>query len=350
MQKPIRLGLIGCGGIVQITHARAYRALTDTVQVTALADVVPENLQKVGDLFDVPTESRYTDYREMLEHAALDVVTIATPHSLHAEQVIEAANAGVAVISEKPMATTLEEADTIMEAVRRKGVPYTVVHNYIFTAGMRAAMTELDALGEPHFGRSIGMGLKPADFSADHPTPAFAWRASKAKGGGCIIDTSYHEIYAVCTLMRSPVRYVEGRVQTLRLDIDVDDIAMLLCEHENGAVTTVSGAWCVPSDSGWCEMHAEHGSLRVRHRNNVADALRRFTRADGWKQLELADFDEAEQQDASGHARYFKETFNALAAGTVLPVPAEKAYHNLAIIEAARKATTERRAIEIPPP
>ena len=48
MKKPIRLGLIGCGGIVQITHARAYRALTDTVQVTALADVVPENLQKLA--------------------------------------------------------------------------------------------------------------------------------------------------------------------------------------------------------------------------------------------------------------------------------------------------------------
>ena len=101
MNKPIRLGLIGCGGIVQITHARAYRALSDTVQVTALADVVPENLEKVGEMFDVPTENRYTDYREMLEQAALDVVTIATPHSLHAEQVIEAANAGVAIISEK---------------------------------------------------------------------------------------------------------------------------------------------------------------------------------------------------------------------------------------------------------
>ncbi len=349
MKNPIRLGLIGCGGIVQITHARAYHALTDTVQVTAIADVVPENLKKIGALFNVPTESRYTDYRDMLEHAALDVVTIATPHSLHAEQVIEAANAGVAVISEKPMATTLEEADRILESVRRNGVPYTVVHNYIFTAGMQAALTELDVLGESHFGRSVGMGLKPTDFSADHPTPAFAWRASKAKGGGCIIDTSYHEIYAVCTLMRSPVRYVEARVQTLRLDIDVDDIAMLLCEHENGAVTTVSGAWCVPgTDSGWCEMHAENGSIRVQHRHNMANALRRFTRIDGWKELELAGFDEAEQQDASGHVRYFTETFKAIAADTALPVPAEKAYYNLAIIEAARKATIERRAIEIP--
>ena len=348
MQKPIRLGLIGCGGIVQNTHARAYRALSDTVQVTALADVVPENLQSIGDMFDVPTEARYTDYREMLAQAAIDVVTIATPHSLHAEQVIAAANASVAIISEKPMATNLTEANAILEAVRHNNVPYTVVHNYIFTAGMRAAMTELEALGRPHFGRSTGMGLKPSDFSAAHPTPAFAWRASKAKGGGCIIDTSYHEIYSVCTLMQSPVRYVEARVQTVHLDIDVDDIAMLLCEHENGAITTVSGAWCVPgTDNGWCEMHAENGSLRVRHRYNVADALRRFTRAEGWKELELPEFDEAERTDASGHARYFMETFNALAAGTALPVSPEMAYQNLAIIEAARKATTERRAIEI---
>ena len=351
MEKPIRLGLIGSGGIVQNTHARAYRALSETVQVTALADVVPENLQKVGELFNVPQEKQYTDYREMLEHAAIDVVTIATPHSFHAEQVIAAANAGVAIISEKPMATTLEEASEILAAVRRNDVPYTVVHNYLFTAGMREAMTELKALGKPYFGRTVGMGLKPADFSAAHPTPALAWRASKAKGGGCIIDTSYHEIYSVCALMQSPVRYVEARVQTVHLDIDVDDIAMLLCEHENGGITTVAGAWCVPAtDFGWCEMHAENGSLRVRHRYNVEDALRRFTRAEGWKDLELPEFDEAERTDASGHARYFRETFNALADGIELPVSPEMAYHNLAIIEAARKATTERRAIEISPP
>ena len=54
MEKPIHLGLIGCGGIVQKTHARAYHELSGTVKVTALADVVPENLQNVGDQFDVP--------------------------------------------------------------------------------------------------------------------------------------------------------------------------------------------------------------------------------------------------------------------------------------------------------
>ena len=46
MKKPLRLGLIGCGGIVQKTHARAYHSLTDTVIVSAIADVVEENLEK----------------------------------------------------------------------------------------------------------------------------------------------------------------------------------------------------------------------------------------------------------------------------------------------------------------
>ena len=51
MTKPIRLGLIGCGGIVQLVHARAYLSLLDTVKVVALADVLEENLQQVGQTF-----------------------------------------------------------------------------------------------------------------------------------------------------------------------------------------------------------------------------------------------------------------------------------------------------------
>lgn len=348
MRKPIRLGLIGCGGIVQKTHARAYLSLADTVKVTALSDVVSENMEKVAEQFAVPKENRFSDYRDMLAQSDIDAVTIATPHSMHAEQVIESANADVAIISEKPMATTLEEADRIVETINSNGVPYTVVHNYLYTAGMQRAISLLPEIGKPHFGRSTGMGLKPTDFSAKHSTPAYAWRASKAKGGGCVSDTSYHEIYAVTTLIQSPVRYVEARIKTMCFDIDVDDIAMLLCEHENGAITTVSGAWCVPTtEFGWCEVHAENGSLRVHHRYNVRDALQRYTRAEGWKLMELTNLDEDGLKDASGHIGYFSATFNALAENKPLPINADKAYHNLAIIDAARKATTQRRAIEV---
>ena len=348
MTEPIRLGLIGCGGIVQLVHARAYLSLPDAVKVVALADVVEENRQRVGQTFDVPSEQRYTDHRDMLAKAEIDAVTVATPHFLHAEHAIEAASAGVAVISEKPIATTLAEADTIIDAVERNGVSYGVVHNYLFTLAMQAGLARRPEFGASIFGRAVGMGLKPADFSPEHTDPAQAWRASKAKGGGCIIDSSYHEIYSVGALMDSPVRYVEARVKTLSIDVDVDDIAMLLCEHEDGAVSTVSSAWCIPDlDTGWCEVHTSDGSLRVRHRRNDANSLMRFTREDDWQHLEIPGRAASGFNDPTGHGGFFAATFDALVTGSEMPITGGHGRHNLAIIEAAHRATEERRAIDL---
>ena len=348
MDRPIRLGLIGCGGIVRKKHAFGYLAIPDIVQVVAIADPVAENRAWGGDTFGVPAEQRYGGYGEMLEKAELDTVTIATPHSMHAKQAIAAAGAGVAVISEKPMATTLEEADAILDAVERNGVRYGVVHNFLFALSMQAALEELKDLPEPFLGRTSGMALKPVDFSAEHSNPAFAWRASKEMGGGCIVDTAYHEMYSLQRLMQSPVRYVEARVQTLRLKVDVDDVALLLCEHENGAVSTVARSWCAPKiDNGpWCEVHTTEGSVWVQNRRSESDALKRSSREGRWRQVDVPELAEPDGE-VNDHGRYFAATFEALANGSELPVTGYDGRHNLAMIEAARKATEERRAIDL---
>ena len=345
IRRPIRLGLIGCGGIVQRIHGDAFLSLSEAVEVVALSDPIVENLARVGAAFDTPPGQRYTDYRDMLAKGEIDAVSIATPHFLHAEQATEAARAEVAVISEKPMATSLEEADAILDAVKHHNVPYAVVHNLLFSSAMRKALGLLEdgTAGRPIFGRSQAMFIKPATLS-----PA-DWRHSKKKGGGCIIDTAYHEIYAVGALMGSPVQYVEARVKTLNYELDVDDTAALLCEHENGAVSTVTASWCAPAmgnDSGrWCEVHTTSGSIRVNHRPN--QPMMCFTRSDGWKHVEVADAEDGTFSDPTGHTGCFAAIFEALASGSEMPVTGQQARRNLAIIEAARRATHERRAIAL---
>ena len=294
MNSPLRLGLIGCGGIVQISHAPSYLAIPSLVDVVALADPVEANLAHLGTTFDVSPTARYADYREMLTHADLDVVTIATPHHLHAEHALEAAAAGVAIISEKPMALTLEEADAILEATERNGVAYSVVHNFLFAPGIQCALAKIQSgeLGQSLYGRAKSLFSK----SEDQADPQSVWRASKAAGGGALNDTAYHEIYLVEALVGSPICAVEARVQTSYFDFAVDDLALLLFDHQNGAVSTVSTGWAVPGNGGGemanlAEVHAKGGSLRVERRGQ---ALWHSTRREdgssgGWEEIELPD-------------------------------------------------------------
>ena len=347
MQRPVRLGLIGCGGIVRLSHAPGYQAIPELVQVVALADPVSANLEQLGALLGVPPEGRYGDYRVMLERAELDAVTIATPHSLHAKQAMDVAAAGVAVISEKPMATSVEQAQEVLAAVDRHGVPYAVVHNFLFTPGMERARALLaeGAAGAPFFGRAKSLFNK----TDDQADPRSVWRASQAAGGGAINDTAYHEIYLLETLVGSPVRYVEARVATRHFSFDVDDLVLLLLEHENGALSTVSTSWCVPGgDAGetanLAEAHGPAGGLRVMRRGRGLWRYARSTRK--WEEVQLP---AQEAWAESGHGRYFAATFDALARGAPPPVGGALALHNLRIIDAARRATSERRAIDLQP-
>ena len=352
---PIRLGLIGCGGIVKIAHVPSFQALPDVVQVVAVADPVPENRAEVGDALGVPPSQRYTTHSELLDRADVDAVSIATPHHLHAAHVIAAAEAGVAIISEKPMAASMEQALAIRAAVIRARVPYTIVHNIVHSVPMQEALARLrsGALGQPFFGRGVSLFNK----GPRETQTAASWRNTRATGGGSVADTCYHEIYSVEALMGAPIRYVEARVKTMYYDIDVDDMALLLLEHDNGALSTVSTAWCVPTPAAeggrWCEVHAPGGSLRVHHR--AQGPFLSFTNAGGWQEVALpglADPRATASARLVGHAGYFEAVCRALASdatlgATPLPTTVDTACHMMAVVEGARLASERRQAVAV---
>src|SRR5688572_9725705 len=112
----LRLGLVGCGRIVEEGHAPALLRLGDRVQVVALADPSEERRAKVGGLFGVPASARHADLAAMLAGEQLDVADVAVPHFLHLQAARAVAAAGLHLFLEKPMAISLEEADTLLAA------------------------------------------------------------------------------------------------------------------------------------------------------------------------------------------------------------------------------------------
>ncbi len=110
------------------------------VEIGAIADTHPDARREFGEFFGVPSERRYTDYREMLDAERPDFVDVCSWHGLHAEMTIAAAaRRPKAIICQKPMALSLADCDRMLTACQREGVKLLVAHQRRHLPGWQAA-------------------------------------------------------------------------------------------------------------------------------------------------------------------------------------------------------------------
>src|SRR5579859_7496422 len=115
----LKIGVIGCGAIAQIQHLPHLRELDDQFEIGGLADLSPKLLEAVGTDYGVPPERRFQDYHRLLE-SDIDGV-IVCPSGSHAAPSIAAAQAGKHAFVEKPMCTTVHEAEAMVAAADGAG-------------------------------------------------------------------------------------------------------------------------------------------------------------------------------------------------------------------------------------
>lgn len=129
----LRLGIVGVGGMgIANYHARSFLE-TGRVELVACCDIRAEALAAFGDRFGVP--NRYENAQAMFEASHLDLVAICANETVHAPLTILAANyAPKAILCEKPMAMSLEEADAMLEACQKSGVRLFVGHQRRYVA------------------------------------------------------------------------------------------------------------------------------------------------------------------------------------------------------------------------
>ena len=123
--KKYRVGIVGCGNISR-THMHAYRAVFAT-DVVAAADIQEEKLKAFSEAYRIT--ALYTDYKEMLDKENLDIISVCTLADAHCEITVAAAQGGVCVLCEKPMALDLAEADRMVAACEQAGVKLAIDHH-----------------------------------------------------------------------------------------------------------------------------------------------------------------------------------------------------------------------------
>lgn len=149
--RELRAAVIGLG--FGRRHIQAYQRLPG-VRVVAIAARSPERLEEARRAYGVP--AAYTDDARLYDQQDLDLVSICTPDRLHAEQALRALRAGVPVLCEKPIATSLQEAHAVVEAVRETELPFLCGHTYRFVPQFARlkALVEAGAVGELLVGES----------------------------------------------------------------------------------------------------------------------------------------------------------------------------------------------------
>jgi len=137
----MNVGLIGCGRVAEL-HICAYKHIPE-VNVVAVSDVNIEKAKTFAQKYHV--QRVFKSYSELLEMKDLDLVSICTPTSTHAEIACEAAKFGKNILLEKPMARSTAECDRIIHEVSKHGVKLSISHNQLFLPPVMQAKAIIDS-------------------------------------------------------------------------------------------------------------------------------------------------------------------------------------------------------------
>lgn len=182
------------GNAISISHAATLSAMPG-LELVAVCDLVPELLDdfKTAWADELPGANTYTDYREMLASEDLDILVVATSDNRHTDIVVDGAEAGVkGILCEKPLATSLEDADRMIEVCEERGVPLHVNHNRRWNPLMHMVRDEIRS----------GLIGKLGSIVVSHGGP----RAMLFRSGTHMID-------AVCFFAESEPAQVAGMLE-----------------------------------------------------------------------------------------------------------------------------------------
>jgi predicted dehydrogenase len=261
----IRLGIIGTGGMAN-DHARRFWKMKG-VKLVACCDIRGDRAKAFAEKYDIPRW--HTDHVTMLDDGGLDAVSVVTVDAAHAPVSLAAVERGLAVLCEKPLATSLADARRMSDAAARKGVVTQVNFSYRNASGAQAAAAWVAAGGigrVMHVEASYLQSWLSQDAWGDWRTKdAFTWRLSTRHGSsGALGDIGCH-IYDLATLLAGDISALACEMKTFEKGIAGNRIGPYALDANDSFVSTVElagGGIGTVHATRWATGH--HNSLRVR--------------------------------------------------------------------------------------
>jgi predicted dehydrogenase len=316
--RPIGLGIVGCGRFAAF-HARAARKLGDAVRI-AFASRELARAEAYRRRFG--GFAAFGSYEAAAADPRVDALVVCTPHHLHEAHARLAAERGKAILLEKPIATTLSEADAIVGAARDAGVVLMVAENVHFAPGFVAARAHVraGAIGE----------LRQIVLSARGYRRPAGWRTRRAEaGGGLLIDGGIHYLH----LLRDwagPVDDVVAMAPRKTFSAaEGEDSVFVMLRFRSGAVAALANSVAAPGLPRWqwAWLTGTEGTLGVEYRGRAL-----------WLRGRSGTRARAFVRDRRGLVAQLREFVAAVREGRPPALPPESTREDLALVLAAYRS------------
>lgn len=319
----LRAAVIGCGNISR-SHFNAIAA-NDSIVLTAVCDNQRDRADKNAEKYGCRA---FYSLGDLLVCGEFDVLHICTPHYLHAEMAVAAMKAGKDVLSEKPMAMNMREAETIIKTADETGRNYGVCFQNRYNP---SSLKMKELLGSGRLGKVLGAkGIVCWDRDENYYL-ADEWRGKKAtEGGGVLINQSIHTLDLLQWLVGSRVTEVRSSISTKRLAdfIEVEDTADMLLFFEDGQRAVFFATICgVGNDPVCLDMICENGKIRLGEKLIISYA-------DG--QEEVLDIDRisgAKSYWGTGHTALIADYYDCVSTGRHFEIDAREASKTIEILD-----------------
>jgi UDP-N-acetyl-2-amino-2-deoxyglucuronate dehydrogenase len=340
--RKIRFALVGCGRIAQ-NHFEALAKHKERASLVAVCDVDPEALAQAAKQTGAKPCERYEG---LLAEAKPDVVVLATPSGLHAEQAILAAQAGRHVMTEKPMATRWLDAKRMVAACDAAGVRLFVVKQNRRNATLQLVKR---AVEKNRFGRIFMVNINVFWSRPQSYYDSAKWRGTWEFDGGAFMNQASHYVDLLDWLI-GPVESVQAYTATLARNIEVEDTGAMAIRWRSGALGSMNVTMLTyPKNfEGSITIVGEKGTVRL---GGVA-----VNRIDHWE-FDAPDPDDDRVKDASyqttsvygfGHPLYYDNVIRTLAGEEEAETDGREGLKSLEILIAAYLSARDGRRVPLP--
>ena len=357
--RKLRTALVGCGKVGHL-HATALQSLPES-ELVAVCARSPEKAGAFAEKYHV---TAFTDVAEMVAKAKVEAICICTPHPQHAAPTIAAARAGVHVLVEKPLASSLADCDAMLAAAREnRTIISTVCQRRFYPPCQRIHHAiQNGKLGKPVLGTATIFGWRDEAYYRSDP-----WRGTwQQEGGGVLVNQSPHQLDLLLWYLGEAEEVFGYWANQNHPYIEVEDTAVAVVRFKNGALGNIvvsnsqnpalnarvsvhgaNGASVGVQTDGGAMFVAGMTSVLEPPFNDIWTIPGEAQRLPQWKEEDAQLFASVNPMEYF-HRLQIQDFLRAIIAGETPAITGEDGRRTVELFTAIYRATRDRKPVRLP--